>query len=155
MNAELILQRKIFNVTPPNCIGELFLNGEFFCYTLEDQTMWDGEKVHGETAIPAIKYQVRLTMSSKFKKKLPLIFNMPDLSIEHAGVKFAGVRLHGGNTEADSLGCPLVAYNTDGKKIWGSASANLVAALEKFTGEITLEIQNKPFNDGLNKSLII
>ena len=38
-------------------------------------------------------------MSPRFKKELPLILNVPN---------FSGVRFHGGNTENDSEGCPLL-----------------------------------------------
>lgn len=70
---------------------------EFICYTLEDKERL--VKIKGETAIAAGKYTVIVTMSPRFKKELPLILNVPN---------FSGVRFHGGNTEKDSEGCPLL-----------------------------------------------
>ena len=70
---------------------------EFICDTLEDKERL--VKIKGETAIPTGKYTVIVTMSPRFKKELPLILNVPS---------FSGVRFHGGNTEKDSEGCPLL-----------------------------------------------
>lgn len=70
---------------------------EFICYTLEDKERL--VKIKGKTAIPTGKYTVIVSMSARFKKELPLILNVPN---------FSGVRLHGGNTEEDSEGCPLL-----------------------------------------------
>lgn len=70
---------------------------EFLCYTLEDAER--PVKIKGETAIPTGIYTVIVTMSPRFKKEMPLIMNVPN---------FSGVRLHGGNTEKDTEGCPLL-----------------------------------------------
>lgn len=82
-------------------IGQLFLPvNKFFCYTLEDEIR--KEKVKGETAIPYGKYPLTLSYSPKFGKILPLINNVPN---------FTGIRIHVGNTEADTDGCLLVGFN--------------------------------------------
>lgn len=86
-------------------IGDLDIDGAFECYTLEDQVrevaglpvlQW---KVKGETAIPAGRYRVTITMSNRFKRELPI------LNAVHG---FEGVRIHPGNTSADTEGCILV-----------------------------------------------
>lgn len=90
-------------------IGELFIDGVFFCYTCEDtdrglqqnMTLEDikAKKIHGKTAIPAGRYAVALSMSNRFQKYLPELINVPG---------YAGVRIHSGNTAEDSDGCLLL-----------------------------------------------
>jgi len=140
MKASLIVERKI--KMPNFTMGELFLNGKKFCNTLEDQIRdlnYDGDlsdagevKVYGKTAIPRGTYKVQITMSNRFKKELPLLLNV-------AG--FEGIRIHGGNTVEDTLGCILVAYNAYEKegRIQGSASNDLVVELKKYQ-EIEIKI---------------
>lgn len=122
-----------------NIIGDFKIDGHFFCYSLEDQKRFDGKKVPGETAIKAGRYKVVLTMSNRFKRIMPLLLNVPN---------FEGVRLHGGNTSKDTQGCPLIAFNTDKVKIWGSAEKELTSRLQKFIkdnpdGEIWITIKDK------------
>jgi Family of unknown function (DUF5675) len=93
MNLKLV--RKIF--TEESTIGELTVNGKPECFTLEDKVR--AVKIHGKTAIPAGIYEVTITFSDKFKKSLPLLLNVPN---------FAGIRIHSGNTAADTEGCILV-----------------------------------------------
>ena len=97
---KLLLVREI--KTSKQTHGRLFKvdeNGkrDFLCYTLEDAER--PVKIKGETAIPTGTYTVIVTMSPRFKKELPLIMNVPN---------FSGVRFHGGNTEQDTEGCPLL-----------------------------------------------
>ena len=87
-------------------IGTMFINGDYFCDTLEDKVREFGEngegKVYGQTAIPYGKYRVILTYSPKFKRELPLLLNVP---------YFEGIRIHRGNTDQDSSGCLLLGEN--------------------------------------------
>jgi hypothetical protein len=90
-------------------IGELAVNGLFECYTLEDvdrglsssMTLSEiaGIKIPAKTAIPKGRYEVAITFSERFKKPLPLLLNVPG---------YVGVRIHSGNTAADTEGCVLV-----------------------------------------------
>ena len=88
-------------------IGQLYINGEFFCFTLEDKVRevpgrpveeW---KVWGETAIPMGRYPVTLQNSPKFG---------PDTISIGRVLGFTYIRIHAGNTEKDTEGCPIVGY---------------------------------------------
>lgn len=67
-------------------LGELFADGTFVCYTLEDKIRL--EKIKHETCIPAGIYTIEMTYSPTFKKILPLLLNVPG---------FYGIRIHPGN----------------------------------------------------------
>jgi len=92
---ELILNR--VNKNKYCTIGELYINGKFQCYTLEDVER--KSKIKGKTAIPTGRYEVILNMSNRFKRVMPLLLNVPN---------FEGVRIHTGNSAKDTEGCILV-----------------------------------------------
>lgn len=102
---ELLLKRKYLK--KDYTIGALYINGEYFCDTLEDTVRPDGIKVYGRTAIPPGTYKVEISYSYRFKRDLPMLLNVPN---------FIGIRIHPGNTADDSEGCILVGENkTPGK----------------------------------------
>jgi len=110
--------------------SELFIPGktERFCYVLEDKKQPYGVKVDKETCIPEGVYNVTITFSKRFQKDMIQLSNQQDLSVEKDGVRFTGVRVHGGNTVDNTEGCPLVNYQTDHNgKSWESASADVLA----------------------------
>ena len=78
-------------------MGILLIDGVFACWTLEDVVR--PVKIPGETAIPAGRYDVRLSLSQRFQKVLPEVLAVPG---------FTGIRMHAGNTQADTAGCLLV-----------------------------------------------
>lgn len=106
---ELKVFRKIY--TDESTIGELHINGEFFCYTLEDKdrgllktqplTEIAQKKLFGKTAIPLGKYDLALTYSNRFQKYMPQVLNVP---------AFEGVRIHSGNKAENTEGCLLVGF---------------------------------------------
>ena len=115
-------------------IGKMYINGTYFCDTLEDTDrgltqemnldIIDKTKVYGKTAIPTGRYRVELTKSKKFGRVLPLLYNVKG---------FEGIRIHRGNTDEDTLGCILVGQNKAVGKVINSAMAekNLMDRLKE------------------------
>lgn len=117
--------------------GELSIDGKFECYTLEDCVR--PVKIKGLTAIPAGRYRVIINYSQRFKRRLPLLLNVP---------QFEGVCLHSGNDAGDTGGCILVG-RTKGKDFVGESRraldqlfARLSAALA--TEEVYINIKDAP-----------
>ena len=60
-------------------------------------------------AIPAGCYRLRLTYSPTFRELLPLLDGVLGYARQpHNGIRRTGIRIHAGNTIADSRGCILV-----------------------------------------------
>jgi len=134
----LDLYRHVYNTEGDrNIIGDLHIDNEFFCYTLEDEIRADGVKKYGVTAIKAGTYEIEVTYSPAFKRNLILIKNVP---------QFSGIRIHGGNTSKDSLGCILVAFQTDYKKIWKTSELALTQLVQAAGGKGTITIHNSPLS---------
>ncbi len=121
-------------------IGELLVNDKYLCDTLEDRVRPEGEKVYGKTAIPEGTYEMVLSYSPRFKKILPEILNVPN---------FTGIRIHCGNSSADSSGCILVGTWDGEKEDWVSDSKvvfnKLMSLLQKAADnkeKITITINN-------------
>lgn len=132
---DLLLERKWLkeNYT----IGRLFVNGVFFCNTLEDTVrdinkngIFDcGElKISGHTAIPYGEYEIIVNYSPRFKRELPRLLNVPH---------FEGILIHRGNTHKDSSGCILVGENTKVGMVLNSTKYEVELV------KILKEVQNK------------
>lgn len=127
-------------------IGKLYINDQYFCDTLEDtdrgltQSMTEqqigSKKVYGETAIPTGTYRIIISYSNKFKRQMPLLLNVPG---------FAGIRIHSGNTEKDSLGCILVGKNKAVGKVLESRDtySKLFSILQEANKKETIKITIK------------
>ena len=102
--------------------GDLYGNGEFWGYTLEDVGRPAGVKIDAETCIPEDTYIATVTYSPAFGRDMVVLYNIrDDHSIESHGVRYTGCRCHGGNTTEHTAGCILAAANRDRQgKVWGS-----------------------------------
>lgn len=101
----------------------------------QDVVEW---KVKGATAIPVGVYRVTLEHSNRFGPNTLTINDVPG---------FAAIRMHGGNTEADTEGCPLLGLNRTKTGINNCAPAvtavkKLVADAAARDEEVFIEVLN-------------
>lgn len=89
MALQLTLIRKHIDSKSDSIQGELYVNRLFFCHTMERFT----------TCVPIGRYPLVVSYSPRFKRMLPLVCSVKGRS---------GIRIHSGNTSADSRGCILV-----------------------------------------------
>lgn len=122
-------------------IGALSIDGDFECWVLEDPVReipgkpvgdW---KIKGKTAIPYGTYGVQITRSQRFGRLLPLLIAVPG---------FVGIRMHAGNTVADTEGCLLLGTDRLAKSL-GRSRIALDAFIPKLDralklGGVTIEI---------------
>lgn len=126
-------------------IGKLYIDDAYFCDTLEDtvrDTNKNGkfdngeQKVKGKTAIPYGTYEIKWTYSPRFKKYTPQLMNVPS---------FEGIRVHAGNTSADTEGCLILGENKQvGKVLNSRATINKFYQIIKeacSNGKVTIEIK--------------
>lgn len=136
---ELLLERKYRK--SEYTIGRLYINGKFFCNTMEDTDRGlkqdtplyqiKSTKVYSKTAIPTGTYEITLdVVSPKYSKKqqykaidgkLPRLLDVPG---------FEGILIHIGNTAEDSAGCILVGHNkVKGQVVNSTATFNELYSL--------------------------
>ena len=120
-------------------IGRLSIDGRHECYTCEDVVRPRGQKIYGRTAIPAGRYRVVVTHSPRFRRRLPLLLNVPG---------FEGIRIHVGNTQHDTEGCilpgqgRLAASVTQSRIAFDALFAKIEAALAA-GDEVWIEISER------------
>lgn len=118
---EILVKRHTF--TKKSTIGDLFINGVFFCNTLEDFDRGlkneqgleyiSKHKVKDKTCIPTGKYEMIISFSDHFKKLLPLLLLV---------LGFAGIRAHSGNDSGDTEGCLILGTYDSKTPDWVSNS---------------------------------
>jgi hypothetical protein len=127
-------------------IGKLYIDGVYACATLEDEvreiegvpvSAW---KIKGATAIPSGEYRVTLEDSGRFG---------PDTLTIHDVPGFQYIRMHAGNTSADTEGCPLLGMQSTETTLIGGTSRPAVALVKSEVqqairaGEtVTIDINN-------------
>lgn len=120
--------------TDVSTIGEMIIDGKFQCYTLED-TVRTGPKITGRTAIPQGTYKLIIDMSNRFQRLMPHILDVPG---------FEGIRIHSGNTDANTEGCILVGTSKGVNRINQSVDAynKLYVKLTNTKEPITITVKN-------------
>lgn len=139
------LTLKRIALRPTYTIGKLYIGDAYFCDTLEDtvrDTNKSGrfdngeQKIKGKTAIPYGTYEIKWTYSPRFKKYTPQLMNVPS---------FEGIRVHAGNTSADTEGCLILGENKQvGKVLNSRATINKFYPIIKeacSNGKVTIEIK--------------
>lgn len=150
-------------------IGKLYINGAYFCDTIEDVdrgvnstmefvNLGNGEgywiansetkikKVYSQTAIPTGTYKINMNTKSekysnnKYTWARPYKGYLPRLE-DVPG--FEGVLIHVGNTPSDSSGCILVGQNKVKGKVINSTVTfyKLMEILQNTDEEITITIE--------------
>lgn len=134
---KLTVKRELCEKT--RTIGKLYINGEYFCDTLEDtyrgQLENPDDKVPKETAIPNGVYNITVSRSNSkaFKGRyLPLIYNnqkdyaiynIPTNPNGESVIIFTGIRIHTGWTEVNTEGCILLGTYKNG--VWIPSNENV------------------------------
>lgn len=118
-------------------VGKLYIDGMYFCDTIEDKVRELNsikDKVYAETAIPSGRYKVILNISPKFKRLLPRLVDVPF---------FDGILLHRGTkANPDSAGCILVGKNKEVGKVINSTKYELkLVEILKKDSEIEIVIE--------------
>lgn len=114
------LELKRIALKPNYTIGKLFINGAYYCDTIEDKVIDlnkngkfdDGlTKVMHQTAIPYGTFKVVVNYSPKFKRELPRLLDVP---------YFEGILIHNGSDQNSSSGCIIVGENKTVGKVTNS-----------------------------------
>ena len=124
-------------------IGELYIGGHRICFVLEDPVREvEGQpveswKIKGETAIPRGRYRVERTFSNRFGHTTPQLLEVPG---------FQGVRIHPGNTTADTEGCLLPGLERLASSVGSSQLAyceilKWIDTIEQNGDEVWIEIK--------------
>ena len=109
--------------------GRLVINGRWFCNTFE--------RVGYQ--IPALCYHVAVTQSPKFKRRLPIVQNVPQRT---------GIRIHRGTKPQHSTGCILVVADNNPMPLHATPytlhppQGRTAADVEKQLTDLILKAQN-------------
>lgn len=115
------LELKRQPATANACLGSLYVNGIWECYTLE----------RPEVMIPCGTFPVVIRMSPTHKELRPYIDNVPGRT---------DIEMHIGNWPRDSKGCVLVGQLKGDSSI-GSSGLAFHALMQKLEGQTDISIQ--------------
>ena len=94
---EFTIIRDHMNEAPTT--GQLFMPNDLSFYTLEDPWLDNAKEI---SCIPTGVYRCILSTSARFNRVMPEILGVPGRT---------GIRVHGGNTVADTEGCVLLGMS--------------------------------------------
>lgn len=132
---EILIQRR--KTEGKSTIGRLSIDGKEFCWTCEDPVReiagrpvaeW---KIPRETAIPGGRYKVTFETSGRFGPDTLTVNDVPG---------FTAIRIHSGNTAADTEGCLLVGQGAD---LAAGTIQNSKLALAALKSEVKDAIENR------------
>ena len=126
----MLIEVKRFEFKDTHTVGKMYVDGIYECYTLEDAVR-NGTKIIGKTAIPIGTYKLIIDASTRFKQDMPHILDVPD---------FTGVRIHAGNTSADTDGCILLGSTWAGKDFIGNSKIAYKKFFDKLKQNKTVSI---------------
>jgi hypothetical protein len=121
----ITITRKYY--TDKTTIGEVNIDGEpLGIFSLEDVARFF--KILGKTAIPAGKYMANITYSNRFARYMLELLAVPGFSF---------IRIHTGNTDKDTEGCPLVGMTRGVDAVYNSVAAYTIlwARIIKYISE--------------------
>lgn len=97
-----VLEVRRFEFGTRYTIGKLYVGGVYQCFTLEREVTKQPDR---KPAIPSGLYDVVVDDSTRFKRPMPHILDVPG---------YEGIRIHKGNTDADTEGCILLGMDWAG-----------------------------------------
>ena len=131
MDKDITIVNHIRSYKKDKTFGNIYLDGKWFCYSLEDVGRPEGVKIKGETCIPEGTYIGKVTYSTRFDKPMILLYNNDDKKVHGANTSWSGIRVHGGNSTEDSEGCILLGYKKSAdSNIYERASDDLAGLLK-------------------------
>lgn len=137
-------------------IGKLYVDGKYFCDTLEDKDRGLDQRMpleqnkkmkkYGETAIPIGKYSVGIHRWTKYGIDVPILKNVP---------AFTGILIHNGVNEKNTEGCILVGKNTSvgrlsNGKTYMTRLTDVVKQAIKDGKSVTIEVSDKALQQKTN-----
>lgn len=117
-------------------IGNLYIDDEFFCNTLEDTCRIVNNdcsmKIYGKTAIPEGIYDIEMLWWEKHKNHYPHIKDVPC---------FEGILIHGGTTVEDTEGCLLIGEQLQQEGTLGNCRVYQDLLNDKIKDEVDVTIK--------------
>jgi hypothetical protein len=113
--------------------GEMLIEGEHFCWTLEDP--WKNNEPN-VSCIPTGTYSIISTLSVRFSREMPRLIGVPGRT---------GILVHPGNTDRDTEGCILVGEKRLGVDLLNSRHAfnRFVVWLSSVGNEARVTVRNR------------